>query len=147
MKKILVILCLSFLLAGNSFAGCKKDLKFTWYKERGTGKVFFNFKNNGKKHIRITFIEVFDSDNDEVLEFKPTGYNYSNSGSNGVFVGPGSERKISRINSHAHKYGKKASMDCSYQKPYETSIGDKADNVSGAVSDFFSDLFSKDKDD
>ena len=148
MKKVLLIIFVSFFLSSNSFAGCKKDIKFNWYTESGTtGKVFFNFKNNGRKHARITLIYVNDADGDEILEFKPTGINYSNTGSNGVFVKPGGERKISRMNWNAYNYGKTAGWKCSYQKPYETSISDDVDNIGGAVSDFFSDLFSKDKND
>ena len=84
-------------------------------------------------------------ENDTIMEFKPTSFNYSNSGSNGVFVSPYKSRKVSRTNWNAYNYGKTASWRCSYQKPYETSIGDKADNAAGAVSDFFGDLFKKDK--
>jgi len=146
MKKVILIVVLGLLLSGNAYAGCKKDVKFSWYIETGSNKVFFTFKNNGAKHVRITLIYVSDADGDEILEFEPTGWNYSNSGSNGVFVAPHKEIKISRSNWNAHKYGKTASWRCSYQKPYETSISDKVDNATGAVSDFIGGLFSKDED-
>ena len=65
MKKLLVILGLSFLLAGNSFAGCKKDLKFTksWVVKPDDGagceenyifsnkKNLFNFLNLHKNFV------------------------------------------------------------------------------------------------
>jgi len=146
-KKVLLIVGLSFLLASNSFAGCRKDINFNWWKDTGKakGKLVFEFKNKGSKHIRITSIYVTDSDRDKILEFSPTSYNYSNSGSNGRFVKPNGSTEISSVNWNAYSYGKGASWECSYQKPYETSVGDKADNVAGAVSDFFGDLFKKDE--
>ena len=145
MKKILLVVGLSFLIASNSFAGCKKNLKLTM--ENTGNALILNFKNNGSKHVRITSVGVEDADGDEIIGFKPTGYNYSNSGSNGVFVRPNGSNEISRTNWNAYNYGRGASWKCSYQKPYETSIGDKADNVTGAIGDFFGDLFKKDKDD
>ena len=145
-KKVLLIVGLSFLLASNSFAGCRDDISFSWHKPSShIGKVVFEFKNKGSKHIRITSIEVSDADRDTILEFSPTGYNYSNSGSNGVFVLPNKRQSIKISNRSAAQYGKMGFWDCSYQKPYETSVGDKADNVTGAVGDFFGDLFKKDK--
>ena len=146
MKKLLGIVVLGLLLTGNSFAGCKKDIKFNWSKApkgSGAGEVFFNFKNNGREHIRITLIYVKDADGDEIIEFKPK----SDFGSKGIFVDPRNEYRISRTDWNAYKYGKTAGWKCSYQKPYEKSIGDKTDNALGVVSDFFSDLFSSDKDD
>ena len=146
MKKVLLIVGLSFLLASNSFAGCRDDISFSWHKPSShIGKVVFEFKNKGSKHIRITSIAVSDADRDKILEFSPTGYNYSNSGSKGVFVRPNGSNETSRNNWNAYNYGRGASWKCSYQKPYETSIGDKADNATGAVGDFFGDLFKKDK--
>ena len=143
MKKILLVASLSFLIASNSFAGCKKNLILTI--ENTGNALILNFKNNGSKHVRITSVEVEDADGDEIIGFKPTSYNYSNSGSNGVFVLPNKRRSIKISSRSAAQYGKMVYWDCSYQKPYETSIGDKADNAAGAVSDFFGDLFKKDK--
>ena len=143
MKKILLVASLSFLIASNSFAGCKKNLILTI--ENTGNALILNFKNNGSKHVRITSVEAEDADGDEIIGFKPTSYNYSNSGSNGVFVLPNKRRSIKISSRSAAQYGKMVYWDCSYQKPYETSIGDKADNAAGAVSDFFGDLFKKDK--
>ena len=146
MKKFLGILVLSLLLSSNAYAGCKKDVKFSWYKETGSKQVFFTFKNNGAKHVRITLIYVSDADGDKILEFEPTSYFNTNTGTSGFFVSPREERKIPRGNINAYKYGKTASWRCSYQKPYETSISDKVDNVTGAVGDFIGSIFSKDED-
>ena len=143
MKKVLLIVGLSFLLVSNSFAGCKKDLKLTM--ENNGDALILNFKNNGSKHTRITSVKVEDADGDDIIAFKPTSYNYSNSGSNGVFVYPNRRATVKISNRSAAQYGKMIYWDCSYQKPYKTSIGDKADNAAGAVSDFFGDLFKKDE--
>jgi len=142
-KKVLLIVGLSFLLANNSFAGCKKNLKLTM--ENTGNEIILNFKNNGSKHVRITSVRVDDADGDKIIKINPTSYNYSNSGSNGIFVLPNKRRSIKISSRSAAQYGKMVYWDCSYQKPYETSIGDKADNAAGAVSDFFGDLFKKDK--
>ena len=50
MKKVLLIVGLSFLLASNSFAGCKKDIKFSWYV-KDNKQAHFSFKNNGSKTL------------------------------------------------------------------------------------------------
>ena len=146
MKKVLLIVGLSFLLASNSFAGCKKDIKFSWYV-KDNKEAHFSFKNNGSKHVRITKIYVSDSDGDRILEFKPKTYSLSGGTTRGLFVSPYKKAGTIAFNRDAARFGKTAGWKCSYQKPYETTIGDKAENAADAVGDFFGDLFKKDKED
>ena len=103
-------------------------------------KLKFDFQNSGSKHVRITKIYVSDSDGDRILEFKPKTYSF-NGPTRGMFVSPYKNNATISSNFDAYRFGKTAGWKCSYQKPYEKSIGDKTDNALGVVSDFFSDLF------
>ena len=145
MKKVLLIVGLSFLLASNSFAGCKKDIKFSWYTDSNNNRVHFDFKNNGPKHIRITKIYVSDSDGDRILEFKPKRISFSGGATKGMFVSPYKKTGTVAFNRDAVRFGKTAGWKCSYQKPYETTISDDVENATNSVGDFFGDLFKKDK--
>ena len=144
MKKVLLIVGLSFLLASTSFAGCKKDIKFSWYKDNN--KLKFDFQNSGSKHVRITKIYVSDSDGDRILEFKPKTYSF-NGPTRGMFVSPYKNNATISSNFDAYRFGKTAGWKCSYQKPYETTISDDVENATKSVGDFIGGLFSKDKGD
>ena len=45
------------------------------------------------------------------------------------------------------KYGKKVGWTCTYQKPYEKTAGDRAEEITDSISDTISNWFDKDKDD
>jgi len=147
MKKLLGIVVLGLLICENSFAGCKQDVKFSWWKEaKGTDfdAVWFQFHNKSSKHIRITHIWVTDSERDKIFEFKPT--DRKNKTNKGFFITPYDKRKTARWSSDSVKYGKTAGWKCKYQKPYEKTIGDSIKSTSDSIGDTISGWF-KDEDD
>jgi len=147
MKKLLFIIALSLLICENSFAGCKQDVNFSWWKKgQGTDfeAVWFQFHNKKSKHIRITHIWVSDSERDKIFEFEPN--DKKNKTNKGFFIPPNDKRETARWSSDAVKYGKTAEWKCQYQKPYEKTIGDSIKSTSNSIGDTISSWF-KDEDD
>ena len=142
MKKILGIVVLGLFLSGNAYAGCKSDIDWKWYTESKNlkGRVGYEFKNKGSKHIRITEIEIIAKDGDVILSFKPSSWDFDEGRSKGFFVSPGKKSTGLKVNSNAYRYGKTARYDCKYQKPWKNDISDIFSNTTDSVSDTFDDL-------
>ena len=144
MKKLLGIVVLGLLLSGNAYAGCKSDIKFKWWTGVGN-QVSFQFDNKKSKHIRITRIYVKDADGDIITDVNPRTWRTTNK-SKGWFVSPNEKRKTTYGMDNAHKYGKTAGWECTYQKPYEKSLGEKFEDASDSVGSTIKGWFKDDDD-
>ena len=69
MKKILIIIIVTFLFNNIAKANCYDDLSWSW--ARNNLVTEFKFTNKGSKYIRITEIKVYASDGDKIISFKP----------------------------------------------------------------------------
>ena len=143
MKKLLTIVVLGLLWCNPSFAGCKDNINFKWWKDGNI--IVWEFYNKGSKHIRITKVWVSDSDGDKIINKKATAGVFDGGG--GLFVGKAEKKKEAATSSDAVKFGKTAYYDCRYQKPYEKTVGDRAEDLTDSVGDFFEKLFNDDDDD
>ena len=143
MKKILVIVTISLLFASKVLAGCKSDIEFKWWKTTND-RIGVEFENKGSKHIRITRIYIKDSDGDTINDWKPRSWRSGNP-SKGYFVSPKEKKTNTYFQmANAHKYGKRAGWECTYQKPYEKSFGDKLDDATDSIGSTIKSWFSDD---
>ena len=65
MKKILIIIIVTFLFNNIAKANCYDDLSWSWARNNLTTE--FKFTNKGSKYIRITEIKVYASDGDKII--------------------------------------------------------------------------------
>ena len=126
MKKLLGIVVLGLLLSSNAYAGCSDKIQFSWYKDGNYAKL--KFYNKGGKFVRITHYEIMDRDKDTIREHKAR-----------LFVGSNESRTLSVNLWGVVKYAAFADYECQYQKPYEKSVGDRAEDLVDSVKGWFDD--------
>ena len=138
MKKILIIIIVTFLFNNIAKANCYDDLSWSW--ARNNLVTEFKFTNKGSKYIRITEIKVYASDGDKIISFKPKSWDFDKGRSKGFFVHPKKKSTTTNTNNKVLLYGKKASFECKYQKPWKSDISDIFSNSSDSISDTIDDL-------
>ena len=139
MKKVLVAVFLGLLLSSNAYAGCKSDIQFSWYKDDGFARL--KFYNKSGKFIRITDYEILDSDRDTIREGE--AYRFFKNPT-GVFVGSNQSVTYGVSLGNNINYARFANYDCRYQKPYEKTMGEKAEDLADSVGDTIKGWFDDD---
>ena len=144
MKKLFFIITLNLFLSGYAHAGCKNDLKWSWWKDtRFKDFARSEFKNNGNKFIRITEIEFLDAERSVIKNVNPTRSIFDRRPKNeskGFFVGPKETKRYGTSIGKSIKYVKKARYDCSYQKPYEKTLSESAGDLLGSAGNVVDDI-------
>ena len=122
MKKAIAIIVLGLLLSSNAYAGCYDDIQFSWYKDGSVARL--KFYNKGGKHIRITDYVILDGEKDAIKE-----------GDAGrTFVGSKESKTFGIQLWNNINYAAFANYECSYQKPYEKTVGDRAEDLSNSIT-------------
>ena len=140
-KKLFLIITLNLFLSGYAHAGCKNDLKWSWWKDTNVARS--EFKNNGSKFIRITEIEYLDAEGSLIKSVNPTRSIFDKRPKNeskGFFVGPNEKKSYGTSIGKSIKYAKKARYDCSYQKPYEKTFSESAGDLLGSTGNVLDDV-------
>ncbi len=109
MKKLLGILVLGLLLSSKAFAGCREDIKMSWFINESKTAAVFDFQNTGSKSIKLTSHAIYDSDKEKIKRDKMS-----------VYLASGEKRRLFIYSNHV-RYATGGAYQCIYDKPYGKS--------------------------